>query len=842
MVYIKVFELAKKNNLTSKEIIAACKKIGIDAGSSRSVLDPGQVNKVLAFLKKAGKAADGPKKKSGQKVSSGDKKKTAAKAKGGSKAASKALKKAAVTAKKKVETKPKTAASKLKTKDKAKEDKKAAVKTKSGDKVAGKAKAKTRPKAKIAAKTAKKVSTPEKIKDKEKPSGSKDITVKTTGKAGTSKAVAGKTEKKFGWEEEKRINIQSVLKKELDKEEKSGRLKAKLFQKRRKDTLKEKQKDKAALKKKPGALKEKLEKRPEIKKVIEIPEGVTIKQLSERISKPSNEMVQLLFNMGETITVNQSLTRDLVEYLSHEYDFKYNIIGFEEKLDEVYKDSEEDLVPRAPIVTVMGHVDHGKTTLLDAIRKTEVAESEVGGITQNIGAYQVIYNDRKITFIDTPGHEAFASIRARGASVTDIAIILVAADDGIMPQTVEAIDHAKEAGVPMIIAINKIDLPNADPGKVKKSLTEHDLVPEEWGGETICVELSAKNKINLDELLEMILLVTDLNEIKGNPNAEGTGVIIESKLDKGRGPIGTLMVKRGNIKVGDSFIAGNISGRIRSIKDEHGRDLKEAVLSQPVEIAGFSSVPGEGDKLFIVKNEKVAKELLKKKIYERKMQQIVQSRREITLENLVEISKESEQKKLKLVLKAESEGSVDAVDKSLAAIDNEKIKIDIIHKAVGSITDSDVLLAAASRAIAIGFRVNPTPKAKELSKKEKVEIRTYEIIYKLIDDITLASEGLLEPEIKIIEKGKAEVREIFKMSKLGIIAGSYITEGAAERGDRIRVLRDGEVIHEGKIHSLHRFKEDVKKVSSGYECGVRIESYQDIAKGDILQFFEEKKG
>ncbi len=837
MIYIKVFELAKKNNLTSKEIIAACKKIEIDVGSSRAALDTGQADKVLAFLKKAGRSADDSKKQPGQKESSRTAKKTTTKAKAVSKPASKTLKKTGVPAKKKAGIKPKTVASKTKAKSKVKEDKKPVAKTKSVEKVKDKAKAKTRPKAKTTAKTAKKITASEKLKDKEKLKGSKNITAKTS-----KKADAGKADRKFGWEEEKRINIQSVLKKELDKEEKNGRLKAKLFQKRRKDTLKEKQKDKADIKEKSTDLKEKSVKRTEIKKVIEIPEGVTIKQLSERISKPSNEIVQLLFNMGETITVNQSLTKDLVEYLSNEYDFKYNIIGFEEKLDEVYSDLEEDMAPRAPIVTVMGHVDHGKTTLLDAIRETKVAESEVGGITQNIGAYQVIYNDRKITFIDTPGHEAFTSIRARGASVTDIAIILVAADDGIMPQTVEAIDHAKDAGVPLIVAINKIDLPNADPGKVKKSLTEHDLVPEEWGGETICVELSAKNKINLDELLEMLLLVTDLNEIKGNPSAEGTGVIIESKLDKGRGPVGTLIVKRGEIKVGDSFIAGNISGRIRSIKDEHGRDLRKAALSQPVEIAGFSSVPGEGDKLFIVKNEKVAKELLKKKAYERKIQQIVQSRREITLENLVEISKENELKKLKLVLKAESEGSLDAVVKSLAALENDKIKIDIIHKAVGAITDSDVLLSSASGAIAIGFGVKPTPKADNLSKKEKVEIRTYEIIYKLIDDITLASEGLLEPEIKIIEKGKAEVREIFKMSKLGIIAGSYITEGAAERGDRIRVVRDGEVVHKGKINSLHRFKEDVKKVSSGYECGVRIDSYQDIVKGDILQFFEEKKG
>jgi translation initiation factor IF-2 len=662
------------------------------------------------------------------------------------------------------------------------------------------------------------------------------VEVKKETKAAALEEESRQTREKLDWEEVKRLSIKSVIDKELDKEEKEGRLRAKLIHKR-KAVPARKAKDERAVKEERAVRKEKVKKRPEIKKIIEISEGITIKELSEKISIPSNEMIKLLFDMGESININQSLSKDLIEYLSHEYNFKYHIIGFEEKLDEVYKDDEKDLEPRPPIVTVMGHVDHGKTTLLDAIRETSVAVSEVGGITQKIGAYQVDYKKKKITFIDTPGHEAFTSIRARGARVTDIAVVVVAADDGIMPQTVEAIDHAKDAGVPIIIAINKVDLPNASPEKVKKGLTEHDLVPEEWGGDTVCVEISAKKKTNLDELLEMILLVTDLNEIRGNPESVGAGIIIESRLDKGLGPVGTVVVKRGTIKVGDSFITGNSVGRIRSIRDESGKNIRKAVLSQPVEVTGFSSAPKAGDKLFIVKNEKAVKELLSRKDYEKKMMMIAESRKSMSLEELYELSKETEVKTLKIILKADADGSLDAVEKSLNQIEEEKIKINIIHKAIGAVKESDVMLAAASNAIIIGFGVVPTQKADELHKKEKVEVRIYDVIYKLIDEIKLAFEGMLEPEVKRVDKGKAEVREIFKLPKIGIIAGSYILEGEIERGDNVNVVRDGKVIHEGKVATLHRFKEDVKKVASGYECGIKLDEYQDLAKGDVLEFY-----
>ena len=499
-----------------------------------------------------------------------------------------------------------------------KEAKKPEVKTKGKKKVEIKAKKKAVPAAKIEKKT--------EIKVKEKPKTARPV------------EAIEKPKARMDWEEEKKSSIKSVIDRELDKEEKEGRFKAKLIQKKRIVSGK-KVKSEKALEEEHKDLEKKLKKRPEIKKVIEISEGITIKKLSEKINVPSTEVISLLFNMGEIININQSLSKDLIEYLSQEYGFKYHIIGFEEKLDEVYKDSEKDLEPRPPIVTVMGHVDHGKTTLLDVIRETSVAVGEVGGITQRIGAYQVDYKGRKITFIDTPGHEAFTSIRARGARVTDIAVIVVAADDGIMPQTVEAINHAKDAGVPIIIAINKIDLPNSNPDKIKKDLTGYNLVTEEWGGDTICIEISAKKKTNLDEFLEMILLVADLNEIRGNPNSEGTGIIIESRLDKGLGPVSTVIIKRGKIKVGDSFVTGDSFGRVRLIRDENGKKLGEAVLSQPVEITGFPSVAKAGDKLFIVKNEKVAKELFSRKDYERKMMKVADSRKSLTLEKLSELAK-----------------------------------------------------------------------------------------------------------------------------------------------------------------------------------------------------------
>jgi translation initiation factor IF-2 len=848
VIAIKVIELAKEKKLTTDDIFDLCDSLGIAIKSEMSVLNDSQVKKIGSAIKREAKrkqkeAAEKTKREAERiKAEAEEKKKEAERnKKEAAKRAREAVRKKAEEEKKKKEAEE--------ARKKAEEEKKKKEEEEARKKAEEEKKKKEEEKKLL--EEARKLEELEKKKKggKKKPLKSprqSDFSEKEALRESVEESLeldedigsaVKPVKKKTGWEEEKKISIKSVLSKELDKEEKSGRLKARFLQKKRKDTGK-------AVKKTAGKDKESFEqakkKRPGIKKVVELHEGITIKQLSERVNIPSNEIINVLFGMGEVLSINQSISKDIIELLANEYDFKYRIVGFEEKLEEVYQDEEKDLEERAPIVTVMGHVDHGKTTLLDTLRKTEVASSEAGGITQHIGAYQLEYNNRKITFIDTPGHEAFTSIRARGAKVTDIAVVVVAADDGIMPQTAEAINHARDAGVPIIIAINKIDLPNANPEKVKQGLTEYELVPEEWGGETIVVEISAKNNKNLEGLLEMILLVADMNEIKGNPTAVGTGVIIESRMEKGMGAVGSIIIKRGKIKVGDSFVTGDAYGRVRSIKDEKGKDLSEALLSQPVMITGFSSAPRAGDRMFVVKNEKVAKELLAKKEYDQNMMQMGESKKIVTLENLAEISAEGQLKKLKIILKAESEGSVDAVLKSLAKIETEEIKIEIIHKGIGAITESDILLASAANAITIGFGVVTTTKALSLNDREKVDIRTYTIIYKLIDDIKLAFEGMLEPETVVVEKGRAEVREVFKVTRIGKVAGSYITEGEVERGDMARVVRDGSIVYEGKVSTLQRFKDDVKKVASGYECGIRLDNYQDVKKDDILEFFEIK--
>ncbi len=769
----RIYEIAKENNITSKELLDLCRIIGIDAKSHSSSISEEQLVKISKALKEK----------------SGDDKKS---------------------------------------KQTAKKTDEPYSEKKPADRESGKSSEQDEKKQEKAKNEKSKPTVAKKVQSAKFEEISEDL---------HDDDFELKTKPVSKWEEEKKINIRNVLLKELDKEEQLTRFRAKPKGSKEK-TEKITKPEFIHSEKETEKETEDIKKRPEIKKIIEIPAGITLKQLSEKISIPSNEIIKTLFSLGEAVNINQSLGNDIIEILSEEYNFKFSIIGFEENLEELFKDSPDDLVLRPPIVTVMGHVDHGKTTLLDSVRKSDVAENEAGGITQHIGAYQIEYKERKITFIDTPGHEAFTSMRARGTKVTDIAVIVVAANDGIMPQTIEAINHAKAANVPIIIAINKIDLPDADSAKIKKSLTEYNLVPEEWGGETICVEISAKNKININELLDMILLVADMNEIKGNPNAEGFGIIIESRLDKGLGPVGSIIIKRGSINIGDFFIAGNSFGRVRALQDDKGNKINKALLSQPVEILGFSTTPEAGDQFFVVKNEKIAKNILAKKAYAENLSKISESRRHISLEEFSEIAKSAEVKKLEIILKADVNGSLDAVEQSLKKIEDEKIKINILHKGVGAITDSDIILAAASNAIVIGFGVVPTSKAKEIAKKEKVDIRTYNIIYKLIDELILAFRGMLEPETEEYEKGRIEVRELFKMPKVGSIAGCYVLEGEAERNNLVRIIRDGKIIHEGKIASIHRFKEDVKKVSAGYECGIKIENFQDINKGDILEIFE----
>ncbi|MHB1377281.1 MAG: translation initiation factor IF-2 [Candidatus Humimicrobiaceae bacterium] len=830
----RVYQIAKENNLTSKEVIDICIALGIDAKSHSSAIGEGDYKKIVDNLKikKSGSEKEIKKdnKSKEKNLSKGSVEETA-------KIKDTAVKEEKDKSSKKINTEKQISEIKNK-KEKSKKDSLKPVVRESG-----KAKG-------VKVSISKDVRILEKNENTvtlDKGAAAEDIDIEddTTEFENLESSPAKEIfkSKPLKWEEEKKLNVRSVLFKELDKEDKLDKSKGKSVFAGKADTTSSSGAELLIKKKKDDKPEEveEIKKRPEIKKLIEIPGGVTIKQLSERINIPSSEIIATLIKLGEIVSINQQLDNDLIELIAAEYNFKFIIIGFENKLEDLYKDEPEDLVLRPPVVTVMGHVDHGKTTLLDAIRKADVAGGEAGGITQHIGAYQIEYNNRKITFIDTPGHEAFTAMRARGARVTDIAVIVVAANDGIMPQSVEAIDHAKAAGVTIIVAINKIDLPDADPEKVKKSLTEYGLVPEEWGGDTICVEVSAKNKIKIDDLLEMILLVADMHEIKGNPNAEGYGIIIESRLDKGMGPIGSVIVKRGSIEVGDFFITGNSYGKVRALQDDKGTKIVKAVLSQPVEILGFSFVPKAGDKFFIVKNEKIAKELLSKKLYTENLYKISESKRHITLEQLSEIAKLAQIKKLGIVLKADVNGSLDAVEQALKKIETEEVKIDIIHRGVGAIIDSDIVLASASNAIVIGFGVVPTSKAKAMAKVEKVEIRTYEIIYKLIDDLILAFKGMLEPKFEEVGRGMVEVREVFKMPKVGLVAGCYVTEGEVERNNPARIIRDGKVVFTSKISSIHRFKEDVKKVTAGYECGIKIENFQDINKGDFFEVFEIKE-
>jgi len=576
--------------------------------------------------------------------------------------------------------------------------------------------------------------------------------------------------------------------------------------------------------------------------------GITIRELSEKIDYPANNIIKTMMQLGIMTNVNYSLDEDEIQILKDELDLKVKITDeievdededSELQLEEII-DKPEDLVPRPPIVTVMGHVDHGKTTLLDVIRKTRVAEGEAGGITQHIGAYQALYKDKKITFIDTPGHEAFTAMRARGAQLTDIVILVVAADDGIMPQTVEAINHAQAAGIPIIVAINKIDKANAQPDRVKQELTEHGLVPEEWGGNTICVAVSALKGENIDELLEMVTLASELEELKANPNRVADGIIIESELDRGRGPIATVLVKNGTLKVGDYIIAGSITGRVRALLDEHGERVEKAEPATPVIVLGFNDVPEAGQYLRVMEDEREAKELAGKRKDKRKEERLNKDSK-VSLEDLYRNIQEGDIKELNVIIKADVQGSIAALEGSLLNIKSEEVGVNIIHTGVGAINETDVNLASASNAIIIGFNVRPGTNARKAAEKEKVEIKTYRVIYKVIEDIKNAMSGLLEPEYKEIVVGRVEVRDTFKVPDVGIIAGAYVKEGEVNRNDYVRLLRNGVVIHEGDISSLKRFENDVREVKEGYECGIGIENYNDIKVEDILEIYRYKE-
>ena len=572
---------------------------------------------------------------------------------------------------------------------------------------------------------------------------------------------------------------------------------------------------------------------------IEIPETITVKDLAAEMKKTTAEVIKKLLGYGIMATINQDLDFDTAFLIAGEFGInakKKETVTDEDILFDDSEDKEEDLEVRPPVVVVMGHVDHGKTSLLDTIRKTNVISGEAGGITQAIGAYKVKVKDREITFLDTPGHEAFTAMRARGAQITDIAILVVAANDGIMPQTVEAINHAKSAGIPIIVAINKIDLPDANVEKVKQELMNYELVPEEWGGDTICVPISAKNNINIDQLLEMVLLEADMLELKANPNKQAKGVVIEARLDKSRGAIATLLVQRGTLDVGDTIIVGSSIGRIRAMANENGKRVKFAKPSTPVEIMGLTEVPEAGDTFYEVKDEKTAKHLIEKRKREAR-EKAIGSGTKVTLDNLFEQMEEGNLKILNLIVKADVQGSVEAVKQSMEKLQNEEVKVKVIHAAPGAVNESDVTLAKVSNAVIIAFNVRPIPAAKEMAEKEGVQIKQYSVIYQAIEEVEAAMKGMLDPKYEEKVIGNAEVRQTFRISNVGTIAGAYVLNGKVERNAGVRVLRDNIVIHEGKLATLKRFKDEVKEVTKGFECGIQIENYNDIKEGDIIEVY-----
>lgn len=568
--------------------------------------------------------------------------------------------------------------------------------------------------------------------------------------------------------------------------------------------------------------------------VVEVPQGATVAQFAEALEVSPNDVIKRLFMLGQALTLTQSMTDELIELIADDMGRKVRVVSPEEEFAVVYHDSEEDLKPRPPVVTVMGHVDHGKTSLLDAIRNSGVAESEAGGITQHIGASVVNINGRQITFIDTPGHEAFTAMRARGAQVTDVIVLVVAADDGVMPQTIEAINHAKAAGVPIVVAVNKIDKPGATPDRVRQELTEHGIIPEEWGGQNMFVDVSARQNLHIDDLLETILLQADVLELKANPDAPASGFVIEANLDKGRGPVVTVLINRGTLHTGDVVVAGTSYGKVRALVDPRGNNVKEARPADPVEILGLNSVPTAGDEFRVFDDERDARRLAEERALRARLAK-QESRSHMNLDDLFARIEEGKTTDLNLVVKADVGGSIEALRDAFSKMDQSEVKINIIHAAVGGITETDVTLAAASDAIIIGFNVRPTGKTCEVAEREKVDIRLYRVIYQAIEDINAARVGLLSPDIVEQDTGIAEVRETFKVPKVGTIAGCYITEGEISRDDKVRIVRDGTVIYEGAIASLRRFKDDVKTVARGYECGIGIEGYQDLKIGDTIE-------
>ena len=578
-------------------------------------------------------------------------------------------------------------------------------------------------------------------------------------------------------------------------------------------------------------------------KEITIGSSISVKDLAQDLKKTASDVIKKLFDLGIMANINQDLDFDTAYLVADSFGIKAiqkEIVKDEDILFDDSEDKEEDLESRPPVVVVMGHVDHGKTSLLDAIRQTNVIEGEAGGITQHIGAYKVKVNDREITFLDTPGHEAFTAMRARGAQITDVAILVVAADDGVMPQTIEAINHAKAANTPIIVAVNKIDLPGANVDRVKQELMKYELIPEEWGGDTIFVPISAKKNINIDNLLEMVLLVADMQNLRANPNRQSKGTVIEARLDKGKGPVASVLVQRGTLNIGDTVIVGSSIGKIRSMKDDKGKNIKKAGPSTPVVITGLKDVPEAGDIFYEVKNEKVAKHLIETRKLEAR-EEAIANKNVVTLDNLFDKMKADDLKQLNIIVKTDVQGTAEAFRSSLEKLTNDEIAVHVIHSSAGAVTESDVQLALAAKAIIIAFDVRPTSSAKALADRESIEIKQYSVIYEAIEDVQKAMEGMLEPTYIERNIGTAEVRQVFKVSNVGTIAGCFVLDGKVARNAGVRVIREDIVIFEGKLISLKRFKDDAKEVSKGFECGLQIEDYNDIKEGDHIECFEKEE-
>jgi translation initiation factor IF-2 len=586
-------------------------------------------------------------------------------------------------------------------------------------------------------------------------------------------------------------------------------------------------------------------KQPEEQPAIKVNSGATVREVAESLGLSAAEVIKALMKDGEMATLTQTLTDESVESIAKEFDRKIEIVTTaDEEVEEevVEEDDAGDLVDRPPVVTVMGHVDHGKTSLLDAIRQTQVAAGEAGGITQHIGAYQVAHDGKTLTFLDTPGHEAFTAMRARGASVTDVAVIVVAADDGVMPQTVEAIDHARAAGVPILVAVNKVDKEGADPNRVRTELAQHDLNPEEWGGDTVYADVSAKTKDGLDNLLEMITLVTDLEELGANPNVPASGTVVEAELDPGRGPVTGVLVQRGTLRVGDAVVAGPVWGKVRAMLDDKGERVQEATPGTPVEVLGFDGVSEAGERVQVVENERAARAMAQERETRLKTEQLARRQaRKVTLEEVFQRASEGKLNELNIVLKADVSGSLEALQDEIAKLPQEQVPVNVIHAQTGGINESDVMLAAASDAVIIGFNVRPLAEARRAAEQEGVDIRTYTVIYKVTEELRAAMEGMLEPEEVEEDLGQAEIKQTFKASRVGTIAGCLVTDGKVTRNANTRLVRDGTIIWTGRVGSLRRFKDDVAEVDEGQECGIVLEGYADVKEGDVLEFFETRQ-